>query len=365
MRKMKFNLQDSLKRCPPEYIYGIGPNGEKWYGEPGVQFLKRHVMNLDNVRFDVNDQNKVEENIKENISEIGESFLAKNWDHGEPPLQYEDSRDGNKGTTGFHRYEAAKIPPWDCLPFDKVVYRTPLFREIAKHNSNNGNPKKINRIKDTVNSVKRCVEQNTITADKVKDPDQTAIKDLIIKLTPGKDTKHRNLILKKYRACDSGHVTLKTWDSDSANAFCKINKLPFKGSVNEQESGKCGYVKPQGTFKPLLHDCMSLIVNEKVPKVDGAYIPIEIRGFIEDPSPASDVLKRQRIAWLKSFKKHVLLFAKDFYEKTTGQEYVFDLPIVFKGFLHQDISPIETKDGLPKEQSVILEDWMLEEVNIK
>ena len=360
MTKLLFDLEESMKKCPPQYLYAKGPNDEKWEGEPGTKFLKRHIMRIDNVMYLIDNQSKVEENVKSNIKNISDSFKAKGWDHLEQPLVYWESPDGNKGDEGFHRKEAAGRNNWETLPFDKVEYDSPLDQEVSKHNSNNGLPKKINRMKDTVRAVKRCVDKGRITADKTKDPNSVQLINLIKRLTPGKGDDHRKRILKKYRALDSGYSTLRTYDGNTANELCEKLNLPFSGVKNFEMTGKVGYIKSQGSFKSLMHDCMTLIVKDKVPvDDDGNYIPIEIRAFIEEPSPIPAVLRTQRVNWLKSFKSDCLDFIKTFYTKTTGIDYEYILPILFKGFACQDITPNEDNKGLPMEDNVVLEDWMI------
>ena len=363
MTKLIFNLQDSLDLCPPKYLYAQGPNGEKWQGQPGTRFIKRHVMRTDKVMFLSDDQTKVEVNTVSNVRDIKESFLAKGWDHSERPLVYWNSKDGEKGDEGYHRYAAATDLGWETLPFDKIEYVSPLDQEISKHNSNNGNPRKTNRQKDTVKAIKRCVDDGLITGSKLKDPKELQIKSLITRLTPGKIVKTRKTILKKYRAIDSGYATLKTWDAEKINKYCEELKLPFAGDKNFENSGKVGYAKPQGTMKALMHDCMTLIVNDKVPTDDEEnYIPIEIRGFIDDPNPDPKILKRQRVKWLKSLKDDCLNFIKEFYKLTTGKEFNYELPIVFKGFAYQNISKNPDDDGHPMESKFVLEQWMLDEL---
>ena len=349
-----------MKKCPPQYLYAKGPNGEKWEGEPGTKFIKRHIMRIDSVMYLKDDQTKVEENVASNIKDIADSFNAKGWDHSEQPLVYWESPDGDKGDEGYHRTPAARRNGWETLPFDKIEYDTPLDQEVSKHNSNNGLPKKINRIKDTVKSVKRSVDLDYITADKIKDPKEIEIKALIERLTPGKGDDHRKRVLKKFRALDSGYSTLRTYDGDTANELCEKLNLPFGGVKNFEKTGKVGYIKSQGSFKSLMHDCMTLIVKDKVPVDDDCnYIPIEIRAFIEEPSPIPAVLRRQRVKWLERFKSDCLDFIKTFYTKTTGMDYKYILPILFKGFACQDITSNPDNNGLPMEDNVVLEDWMI------
>jgi len=363
MTKLVFDLQKSLDLCPPKYLYAQGPNGEKWHGEPGTKFIKRHIIRRDKVMFLKNDQTKVEVNVKSNVRDITESFLAKGWDHSERPLVYWNSEDGEKGDEGYNRDAAAGNINWETLPFDQIAYDAPLDQEVSKHNSNNENPKKVNRLKDTVKAVKRCVDRGYITADKIKDPEELQLKALIVRLTPGKVDKTRKTILKKYRAVDSGYATLVTWDAESINEYCGELKLPFAGDKNSENSGKVGYAKPQGTMKSLMHDCMGLIVSDKVPRDEnGKFIPIEVRGFIDEPNPDPTILKRQRQNWLKSFKSDCLDFIKKFYKLTTGEEFNYELPIVFKGFGYQNITSNPNNDGLPMEKEFVLEQWMLDEL---
>ena len=363
MTKPIFIVEESLRKCPPNLLYGKGPNGETWEGELGTKFIKRHVMRRDKVMFLKSGQTKVEVNVQQNITDIKESFLAKGWDHKEQPLVYCISPDGNEGDEGYHRDAAADAIGWETLLFDQIEYDSPLDQEVSKHNSNNGNPKKENRVKDTVKSVKRVVAKGLIVTCRIKDPEEKQLKDLIARLTPHKLDPYRKKVLKKYRTQDSGIATLVTWDADKINAYCAELKLPFAGDTNYESTGKVGYAKPQGTMKALMHDCMTLIVNDKVPTDDdGNYIPIEIRGFIDDPNPDPKILKRQRTKWLKSLKDDCLDFIKGFYEKTTCKKFDFELPIVFKGFAHQNISPNTDDKGSPIEKEFVLEDWMLEEL---
>ena len=363
MTKLLFDLEESMKKCPPQYLYAKGPNDEKWVGEPGTKFIKRHVMRRDKVMFLKNDQTKVEVNVKQNIDAIEESFLAKGWDHGEQPLVYWNSEDGEKGDEGYHRDQAADRISWETLPFDQIEYDSPIDQEVSKHNSNNDSPKKINRQKDTVKAIKRCADRGLVVTSKIEDPQEVKLKALIVRLTPGKVPKTRNTILKKYRAIDSGYATLVTWDAKTINAYCAELKLPFAGETNFENTGKVGYAKPQGTMKALMHDCMTLIVNDKVPTDDEEnYIPIEIRGFIDDPNPDPKILKRQRIKWLGSLKSDCLDFIKEFYEKTTGKTFTYELPIVFKGFVYQNITRNPENDGHPMEKEFVLEQWMLDEL---
>lgn len=360
MTKILFNLKDSLDLCPPKYLYAEGPNGEKWQGQPGTRFIKRHMMRRDKVMFLKDDQTKVEVNTISNVRAIQESFQAKGWDHSERPLVYWDSQDGEKGDEGYHRDAAAEELGWETLPFDKIEYFSPLDQEVSKHNSNNDNPRKTNRLKDTVKTIKRCVDGGLITGSKLKDPEELQIKALIVRLTPGKVDRTRKTILKKYRAIDSGYATLKTWDAEKINEYCEELKLPFAGDKNFENSGKVGYAKPQGSMKSLMHDCMGLIVKDKVPKDDkGNYIPIEVRGYIEEPNPDPTILERQRKNWLNSFKADCLNFIKEFYELTTGKEFNYELPIVFKGFAYQNLTKNPENNGHPMEQEFILEQWML------
>jgi hypothetical protein len=361
MTKIEFDLDKSLEMCPPKYLYAQGPNGEKWHGEDGTRFKKRHMMRRDKVMFLKDDQTKVEVNTISNVRDITESFQSQGWDHSERPLVYWNSKDGEKGDEGYHRNAAAEELGWETLPFDQIEYFSPLDQQVSKHNSNNGTPRKKNRLKDTVKAVKTCVDKGLVTADKIKDPNDLQLKALIVRLTPGKVEKTRKTILRKYRSIDSGYATLVTWDAEKINKYCSELKLPFAGEKNFENTGKVGYAKPQGTMKSLMHDCMGLIVGDNVPRDEnGKYIPIEIRAFIDDPNPDPKVLKRQREKWLDSFKKNVISFIKEFYQLTTGQTFNYKLPLVFKGFVYQNVTSNPENDGHPMEQEFILEQWMLD-----
>lgn len=363
MTKIQFDLDKSLEMCPPKYLYAEGPNGEKWHGLAGTKFIKRHVMRRDKVMFLKPDQIRVEVDVKENIAAIEESFLAQGWDYSEQPLVYWNSEDGEKGDEGYHRNAAAAKIGWETLPFDQIKYSSPLDQLISKLLSNDGNPRKINRLRDIVKAVKMAVSEGLIVSCKIKDPEERAIKDLIVKLTPNKGTKTRNSILRKYRAKDSGYSTLVTWDAESINKYCEELKLPFAGPKNFENSGKVGYAKPTESMKSLMHDCMTLIVNDKVPRDEnGKFVPIEIRGYIDDPNPDPKILKNQRTLWLQSLKKNCLEFIKEFYLLTTGKTFTYELPIVFKGFVYQNITPNPDNRGLPMEEKFVLEKWMIDKL---
>ena len=350
MAKIIFDIDKSLQHCPPQFLYGIGPNNEKWAGEPGIRFHKRLVKRIDSVYYDPANQPKINPVDPANIKSIKESFESIGWDYNKRPLVYYVNQYGqDSGIGGYNRGPAGEAAGWETLPFDKVSYIQPLDRMAHKVKDNNELPGKKNNYKTYGKNILQCFEEDCLEREKEDD-----VMEYIKRIAPHKNDKYHEKIKRYIDVRDSSSL-IKLFDGDEAKLFARENNLPYDGEKRWKETGKHGFVKPNGAWNSLIAEIMSLVISIQG-KDDKT---IHLYGWIENPSSDPSILNRQRLEWINSYKVKVRDRLTDFYRAVgNGKENPIKLHVIFGGFYAQNRTPQPKNGGLPKESGVILTDQL-------
>ena len=102
MMKIMFNVEESLKQCPPKYVE--------------VNHERRVVLRRDKVTYRSKEQSRVLTIVPKDVLQIRDSFEALGWLHDQPVPTIKrdpDNKDRYIGISGFNRDEAASLLGWD------------------------------------------------------------------------------------------------------------------------------------------------------------------------------------------------------------------------------------------------------------
>lgn len=341
--KVLFDINKSLKLCPPNY-------------GPGVKFKKRIILNRSDVTYPAKHQIRVLNIDEKKVPEIRDSFLVKGYVHTEyPPSVKVDPNNKERfiGLSGYHRNAAANQAGWETMMYDVLEFDSPLTERIHSNNTNKDRLPFVPTTRDDiVKQIKEAVANKEI-------PNEDAdVKKLISIIASDKTEDVQDLIFRKFRRHISYSATLLCYRAQgsgegSTKEYAEKYNLPYSGDRFYNKTKRLGYITSESTPKTAIIETYRHF-REYGQKV-------EFYAFIENPIESQ--LKKQRKDWKRKFDNFIEeeCLSIQFFMKKMGFNVSLNAikqyhPVVFVGFLHQDISPNEFDSGKPLEDGVVDED---------
>lgn len=342
MNKHSFDIELSLKLCPPKY-------------PKGVRFIKRIVIDRLDVTYPPSHQIRQLNVDMKKVPEIRDSFEVSGYIHSEsPPTIKVDPLNKKRfiGLSGYHRNAAVGQLGWDTMIFDVLEFDSPLVERIHCSVTNANRLPFISMTKsDYVKQVLEAVKNQEIPNEDFK------VQEFIDAICPDKNEAFRKNIFTKFRKNKSYSATLVCYTTqsngeNSTHEYAMQYKLPNKGTATYASTSRLGYIISSPNPKTALYEAHKLSRNFNGQKV-------EFYGFIESPLQGAG-LKNQRQTFKDDFEECVLNECKSIQyllEKLGYKVSISEIrrahPVVFIGFLHQDITPDEHNFGKPKEDGVV------------
>ncbi len=301
MTKTLFDVEKSLKECPPTEIYK---------STRGYKFKKRIVTRVDKIIPKKDNQIRVHLVQQKNASEITSQLSVSGWLHDRPPIIVSVNQDNPELfdlEMGFTRYQAINELNWETILVDVVEpTHTPLetFSEKFLNNKHLGKAHTRNTCEDITHGLARAVRDKMLPdlhdqslSDTQKQKVIEKIKEWIKYVTPDKSENERKKIYKDYLAITTNIGPVRTWHQgsglNSIKEYAIANNLPYGGEKNYEASGKLAYATHYKDLGTIISDCKNLLRKYNYE------VPVNIVPFIEEPKPAPE-LYRQRESWLKT-----------------------------------------------------------------
>jgi hypothetical protein len=346
--KVHFDLNKSLKQCPPSVIYK---------DTPGYTFKKRIITKLKNIIPKLENQIRTHLVKQSNATPIARSFEAIGWSHDKAPIAVSVNSDNDEYFNlewGFTRTQAASMKEWETIIVDVVEpvgKPVDVFSDKFLSNKHLGEAHTPNTKEDIVNGALKAVESNMITDEK------SDVKKWILKVTPEMTVTDRQNIYKSYKTQKSSNGPVRTWHQgaglNSVKEYAVKNNIPFKGDKNFLKTGKLGYVTYYKDLSSLMGLCKSTYMQY------GKQHPVHIISFIDEPKAAPalytqrEELEKLHITDLENECKWIQHIAK-----LAGADIDLDkikkvLPLKLSGFLWQNQKPDNNNGGETKESGVV------------
>lgn len=343
--KPLFDIQKSLKLCPPE----DRPNLPK-----GARHKRRIVAKRKSVIYDSKNQVRYLSVLHDSASDIATSFQLNGYLHDEyPPVVTVNPNNPElfNGESGFTRDAAADKLGWETMIYDIYEFDTPLaLRKFRLKSNKSIRPSKPNTKQDIINQTVSAIESGEI------ENTDDSIKEFIDDVADDKSVKERSNIFKSVRGRKSAHPSLITYHCDTGKnstleAAEKFN-LPYSGDKRYTQTGKLGYIPSSFTPKTSFTDSKKLIIQY-------GYQDIDFNFFLPEPKMVP-ALYKQREDGIESFEKFkrteaewIQIIMEQFGFHKSVQEIYDVLPQKAKGFLPQYKDADPKKEGNPQEESVV------------
>ena len=348
MAKAYFDVDESLKKCPPDVIYKY---------TPGYKFKKRIITKRSNIIPKVENQIRTHLVKQSNATPIARSFKAIGWSHDKSPIAVSvnpDNKDLFDLEWGFTRLQAASMEDWDTIIVDVVEPEgKPVDSYSDKFLSNRhlGEAHTPNTKEDIVNGALKAVKSKMITEDPAE------VKAWIKRVTPEMTKDDRSNIYKSYKNQMSSNGPVRTWHQgkglNSVKEYADKNNIPYSGDKNFKKSGKLAFVTHYSTLKSVIGDCKQTYME-----YDKKH-PVGIIGFIDEPK-AAPALYNQRKAWNTNAKSYIDAECEwiQHIAELAGVKIDLDkikkvLPIKLSGFLWQNQEPNNKNGGETKEKGIV------------
>lgn len=343
--KVILDVQKSLDICPPNY-------------PKGVKFVKRIITKRGpggNVTYPMNKNPREHHVITTKVPELRDSLLVNGYIYNcAPPTVKVDPNDKTRfiGLSGYHRDAALEQAGWKSMIYDVLEFDTPLDERKHKTVSNHHKTPSIsNTIMDIVKQVKEAIAEKEINND------DKEIKELISILAADKTKSTHSKIFKKLRTHLPSSSTIRNYHTEggslSTEEFALTYEIPYGGDAAWNKLKRLGYITGIKTPKTTLFDAKKLSLEYNGQQV-------EIYAWIQDNPKASPAIHTQRTRWLETFDKFIEEDCKSIQQlaKSCGYDIPLKLlidnhPVVFMGFLAQDISPNPMDGGSPLEKGVV------------
>jgi len=348
MNKQIFDVEKSLKECPPQTIYD---------SKPGFSFVKRIVTRVDGII--PKKENQIREHLvkQSNASAIKRNFEAIGWKHDKEPIAVSVNPDNEKYFDlewGFTRHQAATMMGWETIIVDVVKPSdVPLdtFSDRFLSNQHLGETHTPNTCEDITNGILKAIQENMLTDDKLM------VKLWIKRVTPDKTDAERRKIYRDFISKKTSSGPVRTWHQgkglNSIEEYAKVNNLPYSGDKNYANSGKLAYVTHYSTLKSVIGDCKQVAAAYNYSQ------PVHIIGYIEEPK-AAPALYRQREEWLKNAETYIDAECKwiQHIANKCGAKIKLDdikenLGIKLSGFYFQNIESNPLDSGRTKESGIV------------
>jgi hypothetical protein len=342
MNKHTFDMELSLKMCPPKY-------------PKGVRFIKRIIIDRSNVTYPATHQVRQLNVDMKKVPEIRDSFEVSGYIHSEsPPTIKVDPLNKSRfiGLSGYHRNAAVEQLGWNTMIYDVLEFDSPLVERIHCSVTNANRLPFISMTKsDYVKQVLEAVKNQEIPNDDM------VVQTFISSICPDKNEAFKKNIFDKFRKNKSYSATLVCYTTqskgeNSTHEYAMKYKLPNKGDSTYATTSRLGYIVSTSIPKTAIHESHKLSRNYNGQKV-------EFYGFIDSPLQGAG-LKNQRQNLKEGFEECILNECKSIQyliEKVGHKVSLSEIrkahPVVFVGFLHQDITPDNQNFGNPKEDGVV------------
>jgi hypothetical protein len=339
--KPHFDLELSLKACPPQKF-------------KEATFVKRIVIRRDRVDFPQDEQTRVLSVKQNNVANIRDSLDINGWIYTEqPPFGFvnPNNKDRFIGISGFNRNAAMSQLEWETMIFDVYEFSSPYSKRLAKAKANqHTRPFSPNTKQDLVKQVILAIKMKEIS------PDEISIREMIDEIAADKPAKEKKSIFETVIKQKGGSDTIKTYhkgkgDFSTYQVALELN-LPYEGDNNFSTSKELGYITSMSTPKTILYDAKKLSREYNGAKV--SFI-----AYIDKPCEQPKIYE-QRKAYAKKFQEFLLEDAKfvvnllgKYGVKVDIKDVIENYPVRLKGFLPQVITPDETKQGKPKEETLV------------
>ena len=346
--KAYFDLDKSMKQCPPSVIYNK---------TPGYKFKKRIITKLQNIIPKKENQIRTHLVKQSNATPIARSFEAIGWKHDKNPIAVSVNPDNKELFDlewGFTRLQAASMKEWDTIIVDVVEHigkPVDVFSDKFTSNDHSGEAHTPNTKEDIVNGALKAVKDKMITNDPVE------VKAWIKRVTPEMTKDDRANIYKSYKTQKSSNGPVRTWHQgkgqNSVKEYADNNNIPYSGDKNFTKSGKLAYVTHYSTLKSVIGDCKQTYME-----YDRKH-PVSIIGYIDEPK-AAPALYNQRKAWKTNAQTYINAECEwiQHIAELAGVEIDLDkikevLPIKLSGFLWQNQEPNSKSGGETKEKGIV------------
>ena len=342
MTKIVFDIEKSLEQSPPDYPIG-------------TKFIKRIVMNRNLVTFSDKDQIRVLSVEQAKIPEIRDSFKASGWLNNQPVSTIKvDPNNKNRfvGLSGWHRNASAEALGWETMIYDVLGFDSPRCERVHKNCTNPGGSPYVPVTKqDLVKQVRESIKNKEILNN------DKEIKSLINDICPRQTEEYKLNIFKLCRKHISHSTSLRVYrcvgsDEGTTKHYAETFNLPFAGDLRYNETKQLGFISADMTPKTVLYTSKLLSMQYDGQKV-------KFFAFIDKPIE-NPKLNDQRKRYLEGFNKFIMTdcLSTQFQLKQLGinieiEEILNNHPVDFVGFLHQDVSPDPTNNGLPKEYGIV------------
>ena len=347
--KQLFDVELSLKLSPPRY-------------PKGVRFIKRIVLKRSNVTYSTKHQVRQLNVDQKKVPEIRDSFLVRGWVHTEPvPTIKVDPNNKSRflGRSGWHRDAAAAAAGWESMIYDVLEFDSPLDERVHMNCTNPaGLPYVPVTKQDLIKQVKEAVANKEIPND------DNEIKNFISLIASHQTEEYHENIFSNFRKHISHSATLLVYRTQGSGEgttreYASTFNLPFQGDSFYNQTKRLGYITSETTPKTVLFEAHKLQRQYKGLKV-------EIYAFIDKPIE-NPKLNDQRATFKQKFENFIMedCLSIQFEMMQLGynipiEEIKRAHPIVFMGFLHQDVSPNEFDSGNPLEYGIVDENKIFE-----
>lgn len=346
--KAYFDLNKSLKECPPSVIYK---------DTPGYTFKKRIITKLKNIIPKKENQIRTHLVKQSNATPIARSFEAIGWSHDKAPIAVSVNSDNSECFDlewGFTRTQAATMKEWETIIVDVVEpvgKPVDVFSDKFLSNKHLGESHTPNTKEDIVNGVLKAIESDMITDEK------SDVKKWILRVTPEMTETDRRNIYKSYKTQKSSNGPVRTWHQgtglNSVKEYAEKNNIPYSGDKNFEKTGKLAFVTHYSTLKSVIGDCKNTFMEYKKRH------PVNIIGYIDEPK-AAPALYSQREEWKENAQKHIDIECEwiQHIAKLAGADIDLDkikkiLPIKLNGFLWQNQKPDNNNGGETTESGIV------------
>ena len=344
-----FEVPKSLLACDP-YVYYNQTTAKGLPLFPGVTFIKRVVLNRDRVTWDPKEQPRELDAGPERVHLLKMSYLERGILYNHAPQAIEvDPADPKRfrGRAGYGRDEAQEELGWPTAMYDILEFKEPIDREAFKYASNDTQDH-VPAFQNTEASLQKAVA-NAIVIHKVIPNTRAAIMKYLQRIAPNRSTVYEKIYKRVRREDVSAIPTMQAMSTARAKKFAEKHNLPHSGDKNKDIEDK-GYVRKFTTIKNVLFDGMELSNRYHGEKV-------YLSTWIDYPKPRE--LPEQRKAVLKTFKdmkktlnvwisKYLDMDIEEVKARGKGR-----FPIVFNGFIAQNIAPNPEKGGKPTEEGLV------------
>jgi len=336
--QLLFDIGRSLKACPPEKQHSITdkPNGVIWKDRKAGKLKNLVTKSEKNLSYQPREKEKEENRAEgETISFSQDGVL-----YDKEVIVVELREDGKlELVSGYNRVHCLLKTYGNEVTYfyDIVQFESPFMKSMWKRRYNSGEDHRAQGVPNTIGDYVKGLIEAKKTFDSL---DDDAVRAAIDFMAKGKKSLTQiEAILSKFRETNSKEVGIRALNTDMANDWARLLKLPVKGyqkNVKNNPNLETGFTRGGGDFNSKMITWINLI--------DHYNQPVQITGFVLFAE--HDNILKQRTKWIKDF----LTCIRWMEDKGLGH---YAKQIHFKGFLAQITTADETQGGNPKERGLV------------